>query len=257
VITAANQAPNKSQQTLVLSSKEKAKSLYHVPWNRKIQQVNLPTNDLQYRLGINLVNGSNLENFSSFNSAERGWLFDRSSTSTQQYTQNGKSGLQLKLSKKSKQLFGMKSFRRVYKASYPASINTKVRILTADNTPVKAKFYWQGRKKRQKLFDALENSEKHLIGTVELQKENGWQTLDLDFNSPRVGYRSYRVLVEFENDSNETVLVDIDDFSLIEWQTAFSNNSQPASYDDTAQLATFIGLNKSTDKSISIEVSDY
>jgi len=44
---------------------------------------------------------------------------------------------------------------------------------------------------------------------------------------------------------------------LIEWQTAFSNNSQPASYDDTAQLATFIGLNKSTDKSISIEVSDY
>lgn len=259
VITAANQAPANKLQQYVLNNNESANSLYHLPWNNKIQQVILPSSDLKYRLGVNLINGSNLENFTSFNSAERGWLFNRDTTTAQQFTANGSSGLQLELASNTSQWFGMQSFRRVYKASYPMTINTSIRALRASgDQAVIAKFYWQGRKKRgQKLFDALKNSKKHFIGAVELAKTNDWQEISLDFNSPRVGYRSYRVLVEFENTNNKTVKLDIDDFSLIEWQTAFSNTITPASYDSSAQLATFIGFNKPTNQPITIEVSDY
>jgi len=259
VITPINQVtPVKAtQHTLRIDTADKAKSLYHLPWNNKIEQVLLPSNDLQYRLGVNLINGSNLENFASFNSAERGWLFDRATTTPQIFSESASSGLQLQIANNSSQWFGMQVFRRVFKASYPMTINTQLRVKGNDGVPLKANFYWQGRKRKDKFFDALNNREKHLIGSVDLNQENLWQAVSLDFNSPRVGYRSYRVLVEFENTHNETVTLDIDDFSLIEWQTAFSNTSKPASYDDSAQLATFIGLNKATAQPITIEVSDY
>ncbi len=106
---------------------------------------------------------------------------------------------------------------------------------------------------QEALFDAFENSEKHLIKTVELEADSHWQNIEVDFNSPRVGYKSYRVLVEFELLNDSTGQIDIDDFALIEWQSAFSSTPQPQFFSIKSQQPAYIGLNKSTDKVITLK----
>ncbi len=250
VISADNQAENTPVKhvKLTLAQGEKIAALYNTPWQKNLSKVSLADKNLSYRLGTNLINGSDFEHFNAFNSVDRGWLFDRSITSINNYGASGESSLGLALSKNQPTTFGMQSFRRVYNASSSMTIKANFK----SNKVVKASFYWQGRKTRQKLFDAFENSEKHLIKTVQLNGDDNWQALELGFNSPRIGYKSYRVLVEFELENGERAQVDIDDFSLIEWQTAYSNKPTPALFTIKSKQAAFIGLNKHTSNAIKL-----
>ena len=258
VITATNVvANNEEQETLIsFSQNEQVKSLYQLPWQSPITKVQLDDVSLKYRLGTNLVNGSDFESFNNFNAAERGWHFEKGAMELNSYGFSGQRSLSLILNNKQKQMFGMQSFRRVYKTSNPMTIKTKLK----SKNLVKVSFYWQGRKKRQKLFDAFKNSEKHLIKTIEINNKDNWKNIEVDFNSPRIGYKSYRVLVEFELLSNNeemknkgmknnedksmtTGKIDIDDFSVIEWQTAFSNSITPQQFNFDVSQASFIGIN--------------
>jgi len=93
----------------------------------------------------------------------------------------------------------------------------------------------------------------HLINSVELAGNAEWQNIEVDFNSPRIGYKSYRILVEFELVNDSKGQVNIDDFSLIEWQSAFSSGSQPNLFSIKSQQPAYIGLNSNTDKVITLE----
>ena len=258
VITAQNTAENSpaikaiTKATIRLANNEKATSLYHLPWTSEVNTISLPDESLQYRLGTNLINNSDFENFTAFNSPERGFMYNRATSSIQNFGFSGQYSLGLSVEPSVKQLFGMQSFRRVYKASNPMTIKSKLLI----NQAVKVNVYWQGRKTRQKLFDAFENSPKHLIATKSLNAQDTWQSIEVDFNSPRIGYKSYRVLLEFENNNGEVLKVNIDDFSLIEWQSAFTSQATPLKHHLINGQATFIGLNKHTDKEVVIEYSD-
>jgi hypothetical protein len=117
--------------------------------------------------------------------------------------------------------------------------------------PIKAKIYWQGRKKRQKLFDALERGEKHLIAELNITNSDEWQNMSAEFNSPRVGYRSFRVFVEFEHQLPSAQQILIDDFSLIEWQTPFSNKPPLLISVDDKQ-ASYIGFEKPYQGSVTL-----
>ena len=119
--------------------------------------------------------------------------------------------------------------------------------------PVKINFYWQGRKKRQKLFDAFKNSPKQLIDTVELSASNAWQNVEVDFNSPRIGYKSYRVLAEIELQNGATSQVNIDDFALIEWQSAFSKNPKPNFYNTLSYQAAYLGVDKAVSSPVVVK----
>jgi len=255
VITAENSPATKvfTKATVRLANNEKATSLYHLPWTSEVNTISLPDKNLQYRLGTNLINNSDFENFTPFNSPERGFMFNRATSSINNFGFSGQYSLGLAVESSSKQLFGMQSFRRVYKASNPMTIKSKLLI----NQAITVNVYWQGRKTRQKLFDAFENSPKHLIATKSLNAQDTWQSIEVDFNSPRIGYKSYRVLLEFENNSGEVLKVNIDDFSLIEWQSAFTSKAAPLKHHLINGQATFIGLNKQTDKEIVIEYSNH
>ena len=117
---------------------------------------------------------------------------------------------------------------------------------------VKVNFYWQGRKTRQSFKDALAKGKKHLISSVSLNADKAWQPVEIEFNSPRIGYRSYRVMAEFELIDGSTAEVNVDDFSLIEWQTSYSKQAVPNLFNIGSKQASFIGLNKSTDKTVTI-----
>jgi len=220
-----------------------------LPWNRSITQVQMPNSNTAYRLGTNLINGSDFESFALFDSPERGWLFDRSATTLNNFGASGSHSLAIAVDAKSPTTFGMQSFRRVYKASSAMTIKAKFKV----QAPVKINFYWQGRKKRQKLFDAFKNSPKKLIDTVELSASNAWQNVEVDFNSPRIGYKSYRVLAEIELQNGATSQVNIDDFALIEWQSAFSKNPKPNFYNTLSYQAAYLGVDKAVSSPVVVK----
>jgi len=251
IITAANKAPmnDTEQVALTFNKDEKIVSLYNTPWHAQLNQVLLPETQLKYRLGTNLINGSDFESFDYFSGPERGWLYDRQSTSLNQYGASGHKSLALSLQSKQTATFGMQSFKRVFTPSSQMTIKAKFKT----NDVVKVSYYWQGRKKRQKLFDAFKNSKMHLINSVEMAGNGEWQNIEVDFNSPRIGYKSYRILVEFELVNDSKGQVNIDDFSLIEWQSAFSSGSQPNLFSIKSQQPAYIGLNSNTDKVITLE----
>ena len=223
-------------------------SLYHLPWHQQISKVELPAKDLKYRFGTNLVNGSDFESFSTFDSPERGWLFDRDNTKINDYGASGSKSLGITLKEGQASTFGMQSFKRVFSASRPITVKANFKSSEA----VKINFYWQGRKSRQKLFDAFKNSPKHLIKTVELNRSKQWQPIEVDFNSPRIGYKSYRVLAEITLKDGTSSQIDIDDFSVIEWQSAFTDNVQPQYFTMDSSQGSYIGLNKTTDKKVQL-----
>ncbi|MCJ8273549.1 MAG: CapA family protein, partial [Psychrosphaera sp.] len=245
VITSQNQTITqpKVDHKVQLAVNERTASLYHLPWERQLTQIE-GLKGRKYRLGVNLINGSDFESFASFDSRERGWLYDKSAVALNDYGYSGQHSLALILAPSKPALFGMQSFRRVYSASQPMTI--KARIKTGQK--VRARFYWQGRKNRQKLMAALQNGEKHLIATKEVNSDADWQSVEVDFNSPRVGFRGYRILVEFEllegTLNTPSSQIDIDDFALIEWQTAYSARPEPALLSDKSRVVTYIGLDK-------------
>ncbi len=233
-------AMNKMSLAVDIANNEKTTALYQLPWHRSIGQIKMPNSNTSYRLGTNLINGSDFESFALFDSPERGWLFDRSATSLNNFGASGSHSLAITVEASSPSIFGMQSFRRVYKASSAMTIKAKFNL----QAPVKINFYWQGRKKRQKLFDAFKNSPKQLIDSVELSASNTWQNVEVDFNSPRIGYKSYRVLAEIELQNGETTQINIDDFALIEWQSAFSKKPQPNFYNTLSYQAAYLGVDK-------------
>jgi len=236
------------KQKITFAHGSKVANLYHLPWDKQLNEVLIDDEQVKYRLGKNLVNGSNFESFATFDSPERGLFFDRSVMSLNNYGVSGNSSLALTLTKDKATSFGVKSFWRVYSASRPLTIKANYQ----SNNAVKLHYYWQGRKKRQKLFDAFKNSPKNLIKTVELAGQKQWQTVEVDYNSPRIGYKSYRVLVEAELADGTTTQLNIDDFAVIEWHSAFTGNPAPQLFTIDARQPAYIGLNKASTKEITV-----
>ena len=227
---------------LAFSKGSKITSLYHLPWHQQLTEVFIEDEQIKYRLGKNLVNGSDFESYSTFDSPERGLFFDRSVMSLNNYGASGDTSIALALNDQQATAFGVKSFWRVYSASRPVTITANYQ----SKQNVKLHYYWQGRKKRQKLFDAFENSPKNLIKTVELAGSDTWQNVEVDYNSPRIGYKSYRILVEAELADGSTTQLDIDDFAVIEWYSAFTDNPVPPFFSLDSRQPAYLGLSKAS-----------
>lgn len=240
---------NKLRLAIDIADNERTTELYQLPWHQSISEIQMPNSEVAYRVGTNLINGSDFESFALFDSPERGWLFDRSATTLNNFGASGTQSLSVTVGSEKSSIFGMQSFRRVYKASSAMTIKAKFNV----QAPVKINFYWQGRKTRQKLFDAFKNSPKHLIGSTELTASNAWQNVELDFNSPRIGYKSYRVLAEIQLQDGTTSQVNIDDFALIEWQSAYSKQPQPNFYNTLSYQAAYLGVDKAVSAPVVIK----
>lgn len=187
----------------------------------------------RYRLGVNLINNSDFETHTAFYSYDRGFNLDQSDFYiTNENAFSGEFALK-KDSKDANSLLAMTNFTRVYRAGNPASVSAMVK------GKGKLNIYWQGRKTRDKMFDALQNGKKHLIQSVVLN--GNWQEIVSEFNTPRVGYRSIRILLEFES-TEETY---IDDLALIEWRTPWLNWQQAPNYHNGAGQSNFIGFESS------------
>lgn len=213
-----------------------------------IEKIKLPKDVKAYRLGTNLVNGSDFEQFDTFDTNERGFAFDPSKVEIGQTGFESSKSLAVQLSGKDKTEVAMKYFRRVYLNDTPVTFKTDVMV----NQDVTLNLYWQGRKTRQKLFDAFENSPKNLISSVELTADKKWQPVEIDFNSPRIGYRSYRVIAELVSKSSGKTVAHIDNFSLVQWHTAYQNSEKPILTDNGGKMVNYIGVSNTSNKPIEV-----
>ncbi|SFC88933.1 CapA family protein [Pseudoalteromonas denitrificans] len=251
-IISTNKSSTKvTQNETVISTlaEQTAYPLYHTDWNKNIQRVISTDNTLQYRLGVNLVNGSDFESFDTFNTSERGWNMDQNDFSlTQKTAASGQYAMVSNLKRGGKDVFAMTNFRRVYNASSPMTIQTNIKVAT----DTKINFYWQGRKNKDKFSHAIKHAEKHLIETVTLDGKEGWTNLEVAFNSQRVGYRSFRILLEIEDLSGNSNTVYLDDVNLIEWQSAFNKMNTLPILNEGAVQASFIGFDKPSNEKITI-----
>ncbi len=102
------------------------------------------------------------------------------------------------------------------KAGNPTSIAAKI-IAEHD---VELIFFMQRRGTRDGLSDALIENPKVPLATVRVRSGTR-QPIEIPFDSPRVGTRSYRIVFEANAVSDEATTVWVDDLALIEWQTPF------------------------------------
>ncbi|KGJ96685.1 hypothetical protein [Thalassotalea sp. ND16A] len=121
-------------------------------------------NNISSRLGVNLMNGSDFESFTYFNANERSWRFDRKHTVINNYGASGSKSLGVTVNSNQTSEVGLQAFRRKFKGDIPTTVTAKVKT---DNTAT-IRFYWQGRRYDQGFFQARKESEKHLIGAVDL-----------------------------------------------------------------------------------------
>lgn len=238
-----------TRQLVVNTAKERVHSLSQLPWTQANYTIKSANPKVKYRFGSNLINGSDFEHFSLFDAPERGFTFNKTKSQLVSPGYNSEHAMQIGVDQA--QWLGMKHFRRVFNASSPMTFKMDV-ISPKDLT---LNVYWQGRKTRQKLFDAFNNSPKNLISSIKLNGSNKWQHIELPFNSPRIGYKSYRVLAELVNNEGTNVnQVTIDNFSLIEWQTSFQHGPQAQFFNTDSQMANYIGFDTALSTPISISV---
>ncbi|WP_170940576.1 CapA family protein [Pseudoalteromonas sp. NBT06-2] len=250
VITPINSfIASKSEITLKAIKEQTVFPLYHTQWQQNIINVSSDDKDLTYRLGVNLVNGSDFESFGTFNTNERGWNIDQSGFNiTTESAVSGKKSVKAELKSRQIETFGMTNFRRVYNPSSPMTISTNIKV----DSDTKINFYWQGRKTRDKFSYAIKSAKKHLIETLTLDGSEDWTNLEVAFNTQRVGYRSFRILLEIEDLSGNKNTVYLDDVNLVEWQSAYSKlNNMPVANDGNKQ-ASFIGFNTMPQSDINI-----
>lgn len=213
-----------------------------------LAEVTLPSDIKRYRLGTNLINGSDFEQFDSYDTNERGFAFDSNKVKLTQTGADSNKSLAVRLNDKDQAQVAMKHFRRVYLNDAPTTF--KADILAEQDVIVN--LYWQGRKTRQKLFDAFENSPKNLISSVQVTANKEWQPIEIDFNAPRIGYRSYRVLAEFVSNKTGETLVQVDNFSLIQWHTAYQQLAKPLTTDDGGKMANYIGFSNTSSQPVEL-----
>lgn len=248
VIT-ANQQTKPSTEVKIIANKATTHRVETPEAGALIKQVTLPTDVKAYRLGTNLINGSDFEQFDTFDTNELGFAFDKNKVELGQKGFASQQSLAIKLRSQDTTEVAMKHFRRVYLNDTPVTFKTDILV----NQDVTLNLYWQGRKNRQKLFDAFAHSPKNLVGSIDLKAGKAWQPVELDFNSPRIGYRSYRVIAELVAKSSGDTLAYIDNFSLVQWHTAYQQSAQPILVDDGSKMANYIGLSNTSEQAIIVQ----
>lgn len=184
-------------------------------WYQSVSGVeNLPQN-IRYRLGRDLLSRGQFEAYGSFNAPDRSWLdMDETIEVSQGIAWNSKTSLKLAIPSGESVTTGMRKFTRAYKAGNPTSISAMVKA----GQTVNLRFFLQRRRTRDRLQKALDENPLIELGQATVEAGN-WQEVVVDFDSPRVGTRSYRFLIEATAINGKISNVWIDDLSLVEWQT--------------------------------------
>ena len=95
----------------------------------------------------------------------------------------------------------------------------------------------------------MNNNEKHLLEELIIRPGGNWQDIEIDFNSRRVGVKSYRIMLEVTPlvtkkmvEKNIEQSVFLDDIALIEWQAHYNETGKLPLDKTLLGFATHIGI---------------
>ncbi|UTW58783.1 CapA family protein [Kordiimonas sp. SCSIO 12603] len=176
------------------------------------------------RLGEDILARGDFEAYATFNAPDRSWLdlHPQISISSEE-SLSGKNALKISQNGSEKITTGMRKFTRVFAPGNPMTLSFAGKATKS----VEVRIYMQRRKTRDKLFTALNDNPRILLGKTRMS--NHWQQHTINFDSPRVGTRSIRILIEVENLSASAADTFLDDINLIEWKTPFLKHTAQVS----------------------------
>ena len=238
-------------QTLVFAADETIKELYHFPVSGTIDKIESKQGDIPYRLGENMLNGGDFESYDSFTSNERGWLLESAKVkSAQSYSGDYSVAVTIK-GKKAR--VGMQTFSRVFNFANPMTYQAKI---FNTEKPVKARLYLQFRGTKDKFFAALAKGKKQLLNETIIPADNNWQNYQVNFITPRVGYKSYRIFLELSpiKEGRRSQRLYLDDISLIQWQAHYNSKNSFAATESMKGLATHIDLMRESNRARQLDL---
>ena len=225
--------------SLTVKAEEEIISLDHCAPSQYFSGLSNRNGSVQYRFGQELLRRGDFENFNSFEAPERGWLpQNESSGVVSKPVYEGRNAYRVVAANGAKKsVFGMKVFTRVYKAGNPMTFTGFV----YGEEATELKFYMQKRSKGWGLGKSLEKGPKQIIGTLSVA-QGVWQKFSYDFNTPRVGVHSFRILVEATGKGGRVVApIYFDNIGLVQWQTAYRESGSDQEISVPNQI-THIGL---------------
>ena len=225
--------------SLAVKAEEEIISLDHCASSQFFSGLSNRNGPVQYRFGQELLRRGDFENFNSFEVPERGWLpQNESSGVVSKPVYEGRNAYRVAAANGAiKSVFGMKVFTRVYKAGNPM---TFIGFVHGEEV-TELKFYMQTRPKGWGLGKSLEKGPKLVIGTLSIA-QGTWQKFSYDFNTPRVGVHSFRILVEATGKGGRMVApIYFDNIGLVQWQTAYRESGSDQEISVPNQI-THIGL---------------
>ncbi|VAV94340.1 Capsule biosynthesis protein capA [hydrothermal vent metagenome] len=212
-------SPQKIKMSVNVKRDQRILNLDHCEASQYFSGLSTQNESIQYRLGQELLRRGDFEHFNSFKAPERGWVpQNEDSGVVSKPVYEGRKAFKVTAdSGEKKSTFGMKIFTRVYKAGNPMTFTGYVYGDEATNF----KFYMQTRPRGRGLAKSLKKGPEQVIGTLSVA-QGAWQKFSFDFNTPRVGVHSFRMLVEASGKGGRVVApVYFDDVGLVQWQTAY------------------------------------
>lgn len=176
--------------------------------------------DHQYRLGADILRRGDFESFGEHGIPGRGWITGEHTRISGQASKH----LEVRVADGTSVRTGMSAFQRVFTRSNPTTLSGRVKA----EGPVLIRFQLQRRRVGTPLAEALASGPMRVVGELRVD-EVGWHRLSLDFDQPRVGTESVRLLIDVEDRSGrpDGVLVRFDDLSWVEWLTPWLDGEAP------------------------------
>jgi poly-gamma-glutamate capsule biosynthesis protein CapA/YwtB (metallophosphatase superfamily) len=193
--------------------------LHAQPWHRPPVRIAADSGtSARYRLGRNLLPTGHFESYPLHGSPDRSWIEDGMQTvATTDEAPSGRRVMQLDIpAGAGAGRIGMRTFEYTFEPGTPTTFFLRGRF----SGPATVTAYQQWRGRNDDRFEALANNRLRTIGRLDVAAD-GWRELRFDFDSPRVGAISYRVLLVVEpKDAATDHTAWFDDLALIEWLTA-------------------------------------
>jgi hypothetical protein len=130
----------------------------------------------------------------------------------------------------------MSAFQRVFTRSNPTTLSGRVHA----SGPAVIRFEIQRRRPATSMADALASGPLRIVGGLRIEKA-GWQRFAVDFDQPRVGAESVRLLIDVAVEPGTPGGVELlfDDLSWVEWRTPWLDGD---STDEAPEYATHVQL---------------
>jgi poly-gamma-glutamate capsule biosynthesis protein CapA/YwtB (metallophosphatase superfamily) len=194
------------------------------------EPVSFAAADHRYRLGTDILRRGDFEAYGQYGVPGRGWI-----TGENVDVANGESRhLAVRVAEGGVTRTGMSAFQRVFTRSNPTTLSGR---LYTDG-PALIRFQLQRRRPSTALAEALASGPLRVVGQLRVD-EVGWHRFSLDFDQPRVGTESVRLLIDIDDMSADPDgrSVRLDDLVWIEWLTPWLDGEDR---DVDAQFATHV-----------------